>query len=341
MTTISVCVPVYNGAAFIVETLECIAAQTFADFNVLVSVDRSDDSSLQACGVFATDRRFQIIEQPVRLGWIANVNALIDRVEAPFFCITPHDDLLDPRYLEAMHGVHRSDPTAACVFSDIECFGERDGHILQADILGARHERVLDVLLNHYAAVAFRGVVRRQGASDRPYVPMGIPEDFASDTAWMIGIAQRGTLRRVPELLYRKRFIATSVHAAWSRWTQSELLRLYAALVAACTRLALDGATDATEREELMVAGLLRAAGYTKQHGWGTPGTPFEVASVVSNFCALTADFERISDPMETLRRTHVAVLQEGLKHHAMLAPIRSTWRNGVMQSLQRLLGAT
>jgi len=86
---------------------------------------------------------------------------------------------------------------------------------------------------------------------------------------------------------------------------------LYAALVATCTRLALEGATDATEREELLVAGLLRAAGYTKQQGWGTPATPFEVAAVVSNYNALTADFDRVADPMETVRRTQSAVLRE------------------------------
>ena len=34
--TISVCIPTYNGAAFLADTLASVAAQTFADFEVLI-----------------------------------------------------------------------------------------------------------------------------------------------------------------------------------------------------------------------------------------------------------------------------------------------------------------
>ena len=45
--TVTVCVPVWNGEAFVEETLESVRAQTLEDISVLISVDRSDDRSAE------------------------------------------------------------------------------------------------------------------------------------------------------------------------------------------------------------------------------------------------------------------------------------------------------
>ena len=79
MNAVTVCVPVYNAAAFLAGTLDSITAQTFTDFKVLISLDRGDDDSEAICRRYLADRRFELIVQPRRLGWVGNVNALIDR----------------------------------------------------------------------------------------------------------------------------------------------------------------------------------------------------------------------------------------------------------------------
>ena len=113
MTAVTVCVPVYNAAPFVAETLQHIARQSFTDFKVIISVDPGDDSSLDICQSFASDSRFEIVAPPERLGWVGNVNALIARVDTPMFCITPHDDLLNAEYLSVMHdALMRDDGTA-------------------------------------------------------------------------------------------------------------------------------------------------------------------------------------------------------------------------------------
>ena len=40
MAAVTVCVPVFNAADFLAETLDSIAAQSLADIRVLISVDR-------------------------------------------------------------------------------------------------------------------------------------------------------------------------------------------------------------------------------------------------------------------------------------------------------------
>ncbi|MES2521386.1 MAG: glycosyltransferase [Gemmatimonadota bacterium] len=337
MTRLTILVPVYNGAAFVEETLQHVAAQTVHDFRVLISIDRGDDDSESICRRFASDRRFEIIVQPERRGWVGNVNALISCVDTPFFCITPHDDLLNPQYAEAMLDLLAREPAASCAYSDIVGFGASKGDISQPDVRGERQERVLDVLLNHFDAVAFRAVVRRRDKSDRPYLPSDIPRHFCADTVWMIRLALRGELRRVAQPLYRKRFDAATVHAGWGELPRADLLRLFAAVVAASTRLALEEIDDPVEREEVLTAGLLRASGQGSKRDWDIPDTTLERATVVAHFAHATSDLGTPDDPAAVLARTGSRALRAATQ--PMLEdPPRPPFARRVAGKIRRLL---
>ena len=52
---VTVCVPVFNAALFLAETLDSIAAQSFADIKVLISLDRGDDDSESICRRYLHD----------------------------------------------------------------------------------------------------------------------------------------------------------------------------------------------------------------------------------------------------------------------------------------------
>ena len=287
MSEITVCVPVFNAGAFVGHTLESIAAQSFADIKVLISLDRSDDDSEAVCRRYLADSRFELVVQPERLGWVRNANALIARVDTPFFCITPHDDLLAPRYLAEVHALATSDLSVACAYTDMECFGVTGhGVILQPDIRGSTVDRITEFLLDHFNAVAFRGLVRRHDAEDRPYLPTGLQGDFAADTVWMFDLALRGELRRVPRPLYAKRYYAGSVHAGWGAWPREELVRLWAVHTAVCVRKALDRTEDIHDAERVLSAAFIRAAGMGKAaENVAAPRGPREVADATTAFC--------------------------------------------------------
>jgi len=287
MASVTVCVPVYNAAAFLTETLDRIAAQSFADLKVLISLDRSEDESEAICRRYLRDPRFELIVQPARLGWVGNVNALIQRVDTPYFCIAPHDDLPDPRYVAEMHARASSDPAIACVYSDIQGFGAWAPRIEQAEICGPKLARVTEFLLNHTHCVAFRGLVRRSGPDDRPCLPTELSRDFAADTVWMLDIALRGELRRVPEALCAKRFHEASVHAGWGRWSREERLGLWAEQAAVCVRRALAAFDDPEERATIVAAGLLRVRGEGNPESFAAPKTSAEVATAMATFCGL------------------------------------------------------
>jgi hypothetical protein len=317
MAAVTVCVPVFNAAAFVAETLDSIAAQSFADIKVLISLDRSDDDSETVCRRYLADRRFELIVQRERLGWVGNVNALIERVDTPYFCIMPHDDLLDPRYLAEVYALAASDPAIACAYSDIEGFGARHLRIKQPDIRGPLIERVSDFLLNHFSAVAFRGIVRRRSPDDRPYVPTGLRRDFAADTVWMLHLALRGELRRVPATLYAKRYAKASVHDAWFSWPREELTALWAEQAAACARIALEHVGDPRDREIVLAAALMRVVGVSNAGDFATPKKPFEVAAATAIFCDALGDVSPLRDLQSILAHPNALHLRDAIARNA------------------------
>jgi len=312
-TAVTVCVPVFNAAVFLAETLDSIAAQSFADIKVLISLDRSDDDSESVCRHYLGDRRFELIVQRERLGWVGNVNALIERVDTPYFCITPHDDLLAPQYLAEVYALAASDPAIACAYSDIEGFGTSRPLLAQSDIRGTMIERVIDFLINHFAVVAFRGIVRRRSSDDRPYVPTGLRRDFAADTVWMLHIALRGELRRVPSTLYAKRYHEASVHAPWHNWPREELIVLWAEQAAACARIALEHVGDSRDREVVLAAALMRVAGVGNSRTYATPQEPLEIAAATAMFCEALGDASSLRDVLSILAYPNARRLRDAI----------------------------
>jgi len=81
---VTICVPVWNGARFVAETLDSITRQTYPNLRVLVSDDASTDGSAELCRGIAERHGFELTVQPQRRGWVANCNFLLERAAGDF-----------------------------------------------------------------------------------------------------------------------------------------------------------------------------------------------------------------------------------------------------------------
>lgn len=247
--TVTVCVPVYNGAEFVRETLQSACDQTWNDLRISVSVDRSVDNSVGICQEFLYDSRCTVIEQADRLGWVGNVNALLRTVDTEYFVILPHDDILDRRYVERLLEEARRVPSAAIVYSDIECFGDNNDRRYEAALTGETKSRIVEFLTGHGDAVAFRGLVRTSVSGRDTYLRDNVYDGFAADTLWLLQLVCRGELHRLPEALYRKRVSGSSVVRGWSAWDRDRLVASWIEHCAGCAEVALAAARDDGERQ--------------------------------------------------------------------------------------------
>jgi len=236
MPSVSVLIPAYQAQAFISETLISLSNQVFKDFQVLVSIDKSDDDTKLITKNWSQNHKnipTRIFCQTHHLGWVKNVNFLLEKCKTKYFMVMPHDDILDKTYLQKMVQCLKVHPQACTAFSDIKCFGgwgllrSRLGikifekiHtstliITQSSIRGKRFERILEFLIHYYEAIAFRGLVNREVISDLLLIPEN-DSVYGIGTIWNLQMALRGELIRVPEVLYHKRIHGDSVVAQWS-----------------------------------------------------------------------------------------------------------------------------
>ena len=99
LPAISVCIPTYNGAKYIAQTIESVLNQTFTDFEIIVSDDGSSDKTLEIVGLF-NDPRIVRIDRLSKVGAEANWNNAVANASASLVKLVCQDDLLYPQCLE-------------------------------------------------------------------------------------------------------------------------------------------------------------------------------------------------------------------------------------------------
>jgi len=220
MPSVTVFIPAFQAESFICETLDSLNEQVFQDFQILISIDKSNDDTKLVIKRWCQEHKkipTEIFCQTDNLGWVKNINFLLKKCQTKYFMVLPHDDLLDKTYIQKMIQCLKMNPHACTAFSDIQAFGTKKLIITQKSIKGKRLERTLEFLNYHINAVAFRGLVNRDVISDFILLPENDCSNFAIDTIWNLQMTLKGELIRVPEVLYHKRYHDGSAHNLWSK----------------------------------------------------------------------------------------------------------------------------
>lgn len=215
-------VATFNSGERLRRTLRSLQAQTHPDFHVLISDDCSTDNTLDICKAFATgDARFRVIEQPARQGWVGNVNALLSEARGDYFFFMPHDDELDPTYVEKLTAALDGNPNAVLAFSDLDCFldGERLAIQSYGEIEGEksrirRARTWLDRSTSGWC-VPYRGLFRSETAARFVGLRKHRAGEFGADWAWLLHMTLLGEFVRVPEVLYRRNRGRQSLSESW------------------------------------------------------------------------------------------------------------------------------
>ncbi len=125
--TLTIGMPVYNGAKYIAEAVESILAQTFRDFELIISDNASTDDTESICRAFAArDPRVTYRRNRQNVGLSANNNLLVPLARGRFFKWAPCDDVLRPEYLERCVAVLDADPNVVLVYPGTQ-FVDGDG----------------------------------------------------------------------------------------------------------------------------------------------------------------------------------------------------------------------
>src|SRR5262249_61997367 len=112
---VSLCIPVWNGAAFLPEALASALGQTFRDFELLVVDDASDDASA-AIAAAAGDPRLRLLRNERRLGIPGCWNRCLEEARGVYVKFLFQDDLLAPGALATLVNALDGEPRAVPAF---------------------------------------------------------------------------------------------------------------------------------------------------------------------------------------------------------------------------------
>jgi glycosyltransferase involved in cell wall biosynthesis len=182
-----VCIPAYRAERHLAATLESVGAQTFADWEVVVTEDGSRDRTEEIVRAFAAT-----VSQPVRYtrhevnrGLPATRNTGLAAASAPVLALLDADDLWTPDHL-AIGLAALSHPTAsAAVWSPCAIFDDATGVVIgRRELDPADRDRDnlaaagLQAGLHRRQARIFAGAGHQAAAEaappDHKWIPMGV-----------------------------------------------------------------------------------------------------------------------------------------------------------------------
>lgn len=111
---LSVCVPVYNCAAFIGETLDSLLAQTYRDFEAVVVENASTDGTAELLEA-VNDPRLRVVRNERTLPAGENWNRAVAETRGAYVKVLSADDVLYPTCLERQLAALDAEPDAVLV----------------------------------------------------------------------------------------------------------------------------------------------------------------------------------------------------------------------------------
>jgi glycosyltransferase involved in cell wall biosynthesis len=125
-STVTIGMPVYNGAISIHRALDTLLAQTFQDFQLIISDNASTDQTEQICRKYEKqDPRIKYVRQQSNIGAINNFKYVVTTAKSEFFMFAAHDDEWDPEFLDANLIGLRNRRGICASFCNVLCVNER------------------------------------------------------------------------------------------------------------------------------------------------------------------------------------------------------------------------
>lgn len=148
---VSIGMPVYNGVPFIREALDSLLAQTFTDFELIISDNASTDGTEAICREYAAkDARIRYVRQSENRGAAANFQFVLDEAVGEYFMWAAADDVWLPKFIETCVNLLNGDQSAQMAMTGYKCvsrfspiFNRKFPPILSSIEIEDREERVL------------------------------------------------------------------------------------------------------------------------------------------------------------------------------------------------------
>jgi glycosyltransferase involved in cell wall biosynthesis len=268
---VTIGVPVYQGQDELTVTLECIRTQSYANLDVLISVDAGDQQSAQACLPFLRlDPRFRMHIQSSRLGWAGNTDWTMRERRGAFYIFQQHDDQVSPTYVANLVETALRSPNAAICFAEAHSSGIRTMVSRGFGLSGSPIDRV-KAYLETMDCVPFRGLIRSSALASTSGLLLSEFDPFDSygtEIRLMAQLALWGEFCFVPGPIYYKRLHGKNLHLKRQNWSEQQKQLAWACLAAWMVEVVAPAGRNTEESRDLFDAVLVRFLVPNAPWGW-------------------------------------------------------------------------
>jgi len=205
---VSIGLPVYNAGQYLEEALDSILAQTFEDFELIISDNGSTDNTEAICWSYARrDQRLRYYRNENNRGAAWNFNRVFELARGKYFKWTAHDDLYMPAYLARLVEVFEQAPASVVLCYPKTMLIDREGNpkTIYDDQLDLRdaapHRRLQRFFRNVELCNAVYGLIRPEVFRQT----RGLDKFVGADRILLMELALLGEFWEIPEPLFLRR----------------------------------------------------------------------------------------------------------------------------------------
>ncbi|HKP30025.1 MAG TPA: glycosyltransferase family 2 protein [Gemmatimonadales bacterium] len=219
---IGIGMPVYNCGEYIGQAIESHLAQTFGDFELVITDNQSTDATEEVCRRYvASDPRVRYIRNPTNVGGPGNFRLAFAHSRGQYHKWSTADDWWGPTFLADAVAVLDRDPETVLVYPRtvmVDEAGQETGRF--EDSLHLRDERPSNRFIRLYNTItlcqAHLGLMRRDVMARTGL----IGGELASDIRFLAELSLYGKFFVLPEYLFFRRF-----HQTCSSWNRTDMTR--------------------------------------------------------------------------------------------------------------------
>lgn len=201
---ISIGLPVFNGQKYLSQAITSILAQSYTDFELIISDNASTDRTQDICREYASrDPRIRYYRNERNLGATPNFNRVFSLAAGEYFKWAPYDDLIAPEFLSRCVEVLDERQDVVICGSKVKVIDENGAfqynYDPQPDTSSPKPEdRFRNLILKPHLAVQSMGLARAELLKQTGLMG-GFP---SSDEVFLAELSLLGRFYEIPEPLY-------------------------------------------------------------------------------------------------------------------------------------------
>lgn len=222
---VTIGLPVCNGARYLSQAIDCYLAQTWSDFELIISDNASTDETEDICRAYEErDPRVRYVRNKHNIGAGPNFDQAFRLSRSPYFKWAAHDDVCAPEFLERCVDILDQDTATVVAYAEIQLIDEggvplrydkercayRDGH---GNIMPWRFEPQIELSSND-PVTRFQSILRqtklcyeifgliRASALHKTSLMQSY---YGSDKVLLTELGMLGPFQQVPERLFSRR----------------------------------------------------------------------------------------------------------------------------------------